>query len=140
MFVITPSISRRPKAATSRNDGAVVGQVGNLRRVGNPPEPLLNRPAGAGCQPARRIPSCPTINAGFSASRKLSGIGHECLPHLRSGEGYHMLGLLTLQVRVGIVIETTLGKPLRQRSQILTHYVLVKLRKHAALLDRKSVV
>jgi ubiquinone/menaquinone biosynthesis C-methylase UbiE len=30
----------------------LVGQVGNLRRVGNPP--------GAGCQPARRIPSCPT--------------------------------------------------------------------------------
>src|ERR1017187_9076274 len=70
MFVITPSISRRPKAATSRNDGAVVGQVGNLRRVGNPPEPLVNRPASAGCQPARRIPSCPTINVGYWASRR----------------------------------------------------------------------
>jgi hypothetical protein len=46
-----------------RNSAEVVGQVGNLRRVGNPPERLVNSPAGAGCQPARRIPSCPTINA-----------------------------------------------------------------------------
>ena len=36
--------------------------LGNLRRVDNPPEPPANRPAGAGCQPARRIPSCPTTN------------------------------------------------------------------------------
>jgi len=44
------------KAARRWNGRArLVGQVGNLRRVGNPP--------GAGCQPARRIPSCPTQHA-----------------------------------------------------------------------------
>src|ERR1035441_3066474 len=59
----------------------VVGQVGNLRRVVNPPGPPVNKPAGAGCQPARRIPSCPTTNAGCSVSRKLNGIGHECQRH-----------------------------------------------------------
>src|SRR5664279_4702943 len=57
------------------NSAEVVGQVGNLRRVDNPPEPLVNRPAGAGCQPARRIPSCPTTNAGFPAEREPGGIG-----------------------------------------------------------------
>src|ERR1017187_9259936 len=67
---------------TNGNSAEVVGQVDNLRRVGNPPEPPVNKPAGACCQPARRIPSCPTINAGCSASRKLSGIGHECLRHV----------------------------------------------------------
>ena len=46
---------------------------------------LVNRPAGAGCQPARRIASCPTINAGCSASRKLSGIGHSTLFRGRAG-------------------------------------------------------
>src|ERR1035437_1076939 len=61
-----------PKSA---NSAQVVGQVGNLRRVGNPPEPLVNWTLGAGCQPARRIPSCPTINAGRSVLGKLSGIG-----------------------------------------------------------------
>src|ERR1035438_10805728 len=57
--------------AKTANPAEVVGQVGNLRRVGNPPEPLVNGPAGAGCRGtlwvARRIPSCPTINAGCSA-------------------------------------------------------------------------
>ena len=70
-----------------RNSAEVVGQVGRgtlwVRRFGNPPVRLVNRPAGAGCRGtlwvARRIPSCPTINAGCSASRKLSGIGQECL-------------------------------------------------------------
>src|ERR1017187_8008722 len=38
----------------------LVGQVGNLRRVGNPPAGACQWPPGAGCQPARRIPSCPT--------------------------------------------------------------------------------
>src|ERR1035441_503504 len=33
---------------TNGNSAEVVGQVGNLRRVGNPPEPLINGPAGAG--------------------------------------------------------------------------------------------
>ena len=66
------------------NSAEFVGQVGNLRRVVNPPEAVVNRPAGAGCQPARRIPSCPTINAGYSPSRKLSDIGHECLRQLPS--------------------------------------------------------
>src|ERR1019366_8301218 len=37
-----------------------VGQVGNLRRVGNPPPGGCKCPPTAGCQPARRIPSCPT--------------------------------------------------------------------------------
>ena len=67
---------------TNWDSAEVVGQVGNLRRVGNPPEPIVNRPAGAGCRGtlwvARRIPSCPTMNAGCSASRKLSDIGQEC--------------------------------------------------------------
>jgi cobalt-zinc-cadmium efflux system membrane fusion protein len=40
--------------------GAFVGQVGNLRRVGNPPANFGVRPPSAGYQPARRIPSCPT--------------------------------------------------------------------------------
>src|ERR1035438_5462681 len=66
---------------TNGNSAEVVGQVGNLRRVGNPPEPPVNKLAGAGCQPARRIPSCPTIHAGCSASRTLSGIGQDWLPH-----------------------------------------------------------
>jgi cobalt-zinc-cadmium efflux system membrane fusion protein len=39
---------------------ALVGQVGNLRRVVNPPVDVCVWPAIAGCQPARRIPSCPT--------------------------------------------------------------------------------
>src|ERR1022692_2171244 len=42
----------------------LVGQVGNLRRVGNPPADACQGPPGAGCQPARRIPSCPTKAAG----------------------------------------------------------------------------
>src|ERR1035441_1367151 len=42
------------------------------------------------------------------------------LPH-NLDEGDHILGLLTLQVSVGIVIEATLGEPLRQCSQILAH-------------------
>ena len=63
------------------NSAEVVGQVGNLRRVGNPPNrpATANSNAGAGCRGtlwvARRIPSCPTINAGCSASQKLSGPG-----------------------------------------------------------------
>src|SRR6266849_114086 len=52
----------------------------------------------------------------------------------RLHEGYHILEVLGLQVGVGIVIESTLGKPLHQRSEILAHYVSVKLRKHAARL------
>src|ERR1035438_7853309 len=54
---------------TNGNSAEIVGQVGNLRRVVNPPDPLVNRPAGAGCQPARRIPSCPTIFAVFADSQ-----------------------------------------------------------------------
>src|ERR1039457_4138975 len=38
-----------------------VGQVVNPRRVGNPPVDSCVWPRGAGCQPARRMPSCPTI-------------------------------------------------------------------------------
>ena len=37
-----------------------VGQVVNLRRVGNPPVDPLNGLFGAGSQPARRMSSCPT--------------------------------------------------------------------------------
>src|ERR1035437_3750587 len=37
-----------------------VGQVGNLRRGGNPPADDCRWSASAGCQPARRMPSCPT--------------------------------------------------------------------------------
>ena len=51
---------------------------------------LVNRPADAGCQPARRIPSCPTINAGCSASRRQSGIKHECLRHIGEGEEWEL--------------------------------------------------
>ena len=76
---------------TNGDSAEVVGQVGNLRLVGNPPEPLVNGPAGAGCRGtlwvARRIPSCPTINAGCSASRKLTGIGQECLRHKKDFAG-----------------------------------------------------
>src|SRR5579862_3417679 len=43
---------------------AKVGQVGNLRRVGNPPGGVQTRPS-AGCQPARRMPSCPTCIAAL---------------------------------------------------------------------------
>ena len=57
------------------NSTEVVGQVGNLQRVGNPPGTARTQAPSAGCQPARRIPSCPTINAGCSVPRKLSGIG-----------------------------------------------------------------
>src|SRR5713226_4772857 len=49
-------------------------------------------------------------------------------------EGYHILGLLRLKVGVGIVIESILGEPLHQRSEILAHHISVKLGKHAALL------
>src|SRR5262245_53148794 len=39
----------------------LVGQVGNLRRIGNPPPArACGWPGSAGWQPARRIPSCPT--------------------------------------------------------------------------------
>src|SRR5260370_26434300 len=58
----------------------------------------------------------------------------EKVRRLRLDEGYHILGALGLQVGVGIVIESTLGKPLHQRSEILAHYIFVELRKHAALL------
>src|SRR3989442_632239 len=53
---------------------------------------------------------------------------------LRSDECYHVLGALGLQVGVGIMIESTLGKPLHQRSEILANYILVELGKNAALL------
>jgi SAM-dependent methyltransferase len=43
-----------------RGRAPFVGQVGNLRRVANPPSDLCESPTGAGCQPARRISSCPT--------------------------------------------------------------------------------
>src|ERR1039458_675488 len=52
----------------------------------------------------------------------------------RLDEGYHILGALRLQVGVGIVIESTLGKPLHQRSEILAYYIFVELGKHGALL------
>ena len=38
-----------------------VGQVGNLRRVGNPPVDLCTSQRCAGYQPARRMASCPTL-------------------------------------------------------------------------------
>src|ERR1039457_1410723 len=63
-----------------------------------------------------------------SAERKTSGRGR------RLDEGYHILGVLRLQVGVGIVIESALGKPLHQRPEILAYYLFVKLGKHAALL------
>ena len=62
---------------------ALVGQVVNLRRVGNPPVDMCVRPAGAGWQPARRIPSCPTKHtflltfASAILSLVLTGCSHE---------------------------------------------------------------
>ena len=61
---------------------ALVGQVGNLRRVVNPPVEPCVWPPGAGCQPARRIPSCPTPNtamltAAAILSLALSGCSRE---------------------------------------------------------------
>ncbi len=59
-----------------------VGQVGNLRRVGNPPFDVCAWPPCAGCQPARRIPSCPTkvallaallVTAGTLAAQQVVG-------------------------------------------------------------------
>ena len=56
----------------SANPAEVVGRVGNPRRVGNPPEPLVSGPAGAGCRGtlwvARRIPSCPTFSRAYLGS------------------------------------------------------------------------
>ena len=46
-----------------RGSARLVGQVGNLRRVGNPPADVSERPTSAGRQPARRISSCPTEHA-----------------------------------------------------------------------------
>jgi ubiquinone/menaquinone biosynthesis C-methylase UbiE len=43
-----------------RGTAPFVGRVGNLRRVANPPSDLCESPTSAGCQPARRISSCPT--------------------------------------------------------------------------------
>ena len=63
------------------NAAEVVGQVVNLRRVGNPPAALVKRPSSAGWQPARRMPSCPTTNADSPPVGKLCGIGQNCLPH-----------------------------------------------------------
>ncbi|HUJ22385.1 MAG TPA: hypothetical protein VLX58_12715 [Bryobacteraceae bacterium] len=68
-----------------------VGQVGNLRRVGNPP-------ACAGWQPARRIPSCPTILA-FAVFASISAA--QQAPH--AGYVYPAGGQrgTTVDVRVG---------------------------------------
>src|ERR1035441_10777741 len=40
-----------------------VGQVGNLRRVGNPPADACQWPPGAGCQPARRDRKSTRLNS-----------------------------------------------------------------------------
>src|ERR1019366_2958891 len=55
-------LMRRPEYRDERC--RLVGQVGNLRRVGNPPAAACQWPLSAGCQPARRIPSCPPKPAG----------------------------------------------------------------------------
>jgi hypothetical protein len=57
------------------NSAEIVGQVGNLRRVVNPPGTACKQAKGAGCQPARRIPSCPTTNADCAVLGKVCGIG-----------------------------------------------------------------
>jgi hypothetical protein len=61
------------------NSTEVVGQVGNLRRVGNPPGTARTQAAGAGCPgyPLGRAQDTilPTIHAGCSVPRELSGIG-----------------------------------------------------------------
>jgi hypothetical protein len=46
------SAATNPTGGKDRRRYLVVGQAGSLRRVGNPP--------GAGSQPARSLPSCPT--------------------------------------------------------------------------------
>src|ERR1035438_6771916 len=78
-----------------------------MRRVGNSPEPSVNGPAGAGCRGTpwvtRRIPSCPTINAGCSAPRKLSGIGQECLPHSGAHAGEIGAALAHLLAPHGVI-------------------------------------
>ena len=43
----------------------------------------------------------------------------EKVRRVRLDEGYHILGALGLQVGVGIVIESTLGKPLRDLSNFV---------------------
>ena len=44
---------------------ALVGQVDNLQRVGNPLADACERTKSAGNQPARRMPSCPTENVSL---------------------------------------------------------------------------
>ena len=44
-----------------RGRARFVGQVDNLQRVGNPLADASESPKGAGNQPARRMPSCPTM-------------------------------------------------------------------------------
>ena len=54
-----------------------VGQVGNLRRVDNPLVGVCKWAPSAGCQPARRVPSCPTKPAECSRISRASIIDRE---------------------------------------------------------------
>ena len=49
---------------------AFMGQVANLRRVGTPPVDLCVSPPSAGWQPARRMPSCPTLHQNGDPNRR----------------------------------------------------------------------
>src|SRR5258708_2278116 len=106
---------------------------------------LWGRPPPIECSPlSEAIPPGPwgvlAFLHGASAWSAELQANRKCVRHeekvrrLRLDEGYHILGALGLQVGVGIVIESTLGKPLHQRSEILAHYIFVELGKHAALL------
>ena len=61
----------------------------------------------------RCLPFLRWVRLVGGTARQPEGVGHqEKVRGLRLDEGYHILGLLRLQVGVGIVIESILGKPL----------------------------
>jgi hypothetical protein len=61
--MVTPGGDNCMKAvdadAIRKARGTVVGQLGKLRRVGNPPTAAFATDSG-GSQPPRRLPACPT--------------------------------------------------------------------------------
>jgi hypothetical protein len=61
---IQQQISSNLSVCVTHGRGAVVGQLGKLRPIGNRPTVAFAADSG-GSQPPRRLPACPTSRQGF---------------------------------------------------------------------------